>query len=233
MKRLALLLPLLLFTTAPALAENETQIATLTADGTGVVSVAPDIVIVTIGVTTRGGNPVETLEENSASMQAVIDAVIAAGVAERDVATSGFSIGPIYADQRAGEGNEPARIIGYNVRNQVTVRIRNLDASGGILDLVVEAGASQINGIRFDIADPQPLEDEAMAAAIADAVRKAELMAAAADVRIVRILSVSAYSNSQPQFEVQRLATVPIMGGERSITANATVIFEIAPLSAP
>ena len=112
----------------------------------------------------------------------------------------------------------------------MTARIRDFAASGTILNQVVAAGANQINSIRLDISDPQPLQDEAMEAAIADAKRKAELMAAAAGVRLVRVLSVSAYANSGPQFELARAAVaVPILGGEQAITANATVMFKIAP----
>jgi uncharacterized protein YggE len=160
-------------------------------------------------------------------MERVIDAILAAGVEAADVQTSGFSISPIYSTQR-GDG-QPQLITGYNVSNQVTVRIRGIKTSGAILNEVVAAGANQINGIRFDFADPQPLEDAAMEAAIADARRRAELMAAAAGVRLVRVLTVSAFANVQPMFEARLAAAVPVMGGEQAITANATLTFEIAP----
>jgi len=229
MKRIAITALFLAALAVPAAAQPAPETATLTADGTGMVFAEPDVVIVTIGVTTRGDTPAAALEANSADMQAVIDAVLAAGVDEADVATSGFSISPVYSNQR--EDGQPQRITGYTVSNQVTVHIRDFAASGDILNEVVAAGANQINGIRFDIAEPQPLQDEALQEAIADARRKAELMAAAAGVRLVRVLSVSAYANAQPMFEVARAAavSVPIMGGEQAITANATMVFEIAP----
>ena len=230
MKRTAFFALLLAFAAAPAMAQPAPETATLTAEGTGTVFAEPDIVVITIGVTTRGDTPAAALSANNADMQAVIDAVLAAGVEEADVATSGFSINPVYSELR--ENNQSPRIVGYNVSNQVTVRIRDFDSSGDVLNQVVAAGANQINGIRFDIAEPEPLRDEAMEAAIADARRKAELMAAAAGVRIVRVLSVSAYGNVQPQFEMAARVsanTVPIMGGEQAITANATLTFEIAP----
>ncbi len=230
MKRLLFALSFAALAAAPAFAQDAPQIATLTVDGEGVVTAAPDVVIITIGVTTRGAQPAATLAANGAAMRAVIDAVTAAGVAERDVATSGFSINPVYGEQRPGAVTQPP-IVGYEVTNQVTVRIRDLAASGAILDLVVGAGANQINGIRFDIAEPQALEDEAMRLAIADARRKAELMAEAAGVRLVRVLSVSTYGNAQPVYEraAFSVAATPIVGGERAITATANLIFEIAP----
>ncbi len=228
MKRIALIASILVFATTPVWAQNAPEVATLTADGTGVVMAAPDIVVISIGVSTRGDTPSEALRANSADMQHVIDAILQAGVAEADIATSGFSIDPVYGDQRPGDV-QPAPVIGYNVSNQVTVRIRDITASGDILDKVVAAGANQINGIRFDIAEPQPLQDEATQAAIADARRRAELMAEAAGVRLVRILTVSTYANNQPQFDMVRAVAAPIMGGQQSITATATLVFEIAP----
>jgi uncharacterized protein YggE len=229
MKRIALFASLLIFTAAPALAQEAPQVATLTADGTGVVLAEPDIVVISIGVTTRGTTPSEALQTNSSDMQNVINAILDAGVDEADVATSGFSISPIYADQQPEDGDQPPAIVGYNVSNQVTVRIRDIASSGDVLDKVVAAGANQINGIRFDIAEPGPLQDEATQAAIADARRRAELMADAAGVRLVRVLTVSTYANNQPQFDLVRATAVPIMGGQQAITATATLVFEIAP----
>ena len=230
MKKIALIATaLFVLAAAPAMAQTAPEMATLTADGTGIVTAAPDTVVITIGVTTRGDSPSVALDANSADMQAVIDSVLAAGVAESDIATSNFSISPVYANRTPANDNDPLPIVGYSVSNQVTIRV-DIDASGDILNQVVAAGANQINGIRFDIAEPQPLQDEAMAAAIADARRKAELMAAAAGVRLVRVVSVSAYANAQPQYNLARFeAAVPIMGGEQAVTANATLVFEIAP----
>ena len=110
--------------------------------------------------------------------------------------------------------------------------IRDIVQSGAILDKVVTAGANQINSIQFDISDPQKPADEALAAAIADATRKAKLMADAAGVRLVRILDINA-SSGVPMFaraEMRRRPSmVPIMPGERQVTANANISWEIAP----
>lgn len=238
MKRLAILVSALVIAAAPAVAQETPQTATLTAEGVGAAMGTPDTAIINIGVTSRAETPSEALEANSNDMQSVIDTIRAAGVDESDISTSGFSISPVYANTSSsarpieGGDNQQAGIVGYTVTNQVTVRIRDLDSSGGVLDQVVAAGANQINGIRFDFAEPQPMQDEAMANAIADARRKAEIMAEAAGVELIRIISVSAYgSNPQPQFDMMRAAnSVPIVAGEQAITANATVTYEIGPL---
>lgn len=228
MKRIALVIAAMLVGIAPAAAQNAPETPTLTAEGTGVVYARPDIVMITIGVTTRAESPADALEANNGDMQAVIDAVMAAGVEEADIQTSGFSISPVYAD-RNYDSNETAEIIAFTVSNQLTVRIRDIDSSGDLIDQVVDAGANQISSIRFDIDEPEPLQDEATAAAIADARRKAELMAEAADVELVRILSVSAYSSGRPQFELARANSAPVVAGEQAISATATVVYEIAP----
>jgi uncharacterized protein YggE len=215
------------------LAQEAPQTATLTAEGIGTVYTAPDIVIIDIGVTTRDEAPADALAGNDAAMQAVIDAILAAGVAEADVATSGFTINPVYAPQRSGDVGMPP-IVAYEVTNQVTVKIRDLANSGAVLNQVVAAGANQINSIRFDVDEPGPHQDEATRLAIADALRRGELMAEAAGVRIVRVLTVAAYFGGSPQPYMERAfaaaqSAVPIMGGERAIQANATLTFEIAP----
>lgn len=136
-------------------------------------------------------------------MQRVIDAVLAAGIPETDVAAGGFSIAPtVYADQQPARTDAAGPvIIAYEVSNQVTVRIDGIADSGNILNQVVAAGANRINGIRFDIAEPQPLRDEALGQAIAEARRQAELMADAAGVTLVRVLSVTSYANAQPMYD--------------------------------
>jgi uncharacterized protein YggE len=228
-------LPLIaLLSAGPVFAQEPPQTATLTADGVGTVFTVPDIVIIDIGVTTQDAEPADALAGNDAAMQAVINAIIAAGVAEIDIATSGFSISPVYAPQRSGE-IAPPPIVAYEVTNQVTVKIRDLANSGAVLNQVVAAGANRINSIRFEVDEPKAQQDEATQLAIADAMRRAQMMAEAAGVRIVRVLTVSSYLGGGPQPMMMERSfaaanqAVPVMAGERAITANATVTFEIAP----
>jgi uncharacterized protein YggE len=99
---------------------------------------------------------------------------------------------------------------------------------------VVTAGANQISGIAFDVADPQAAADEALRKAIADARRKAELMAAAAGVRIVRVLDISGgggmpmFARAERAFDSAAPQSVPVMPGESRVQANANIVFEIA-----
>jgi uncharacterized protein YggE len=191
--------------------------------------------VVNIGVTSRGRDASAALAANSADLARVIEAIKAAGVAEKDIGTSGLSISPVFQQPQSGQpSDEPAKIVGYEVSNQVRVLIREIAGSGGILDAVVTAGANQVFGIGFDLADSKAAEQQAVREAIADAKAKAELMAQAAGVRLVRILSVSAGANGGAPVPMLARASfdakaVPVMPGERSITASANIVWEIAP----
>jgi uncharacterized protein YggE len=227
-------------TATTASAQNAERIPSLSASGEGVVTAAPDLAIVNIGVVSKGATAREALDANNTDMQSVIDAIRAAGIEDPDIGTSGFSINPVYdipPEPLQGQPREAPSIVGYEVTNQVTVRIRELAESGAVLDQVVSAGANQINSISFDIDDQEKLRDEAIRLAIADARRKAEIMAEAAGVDMLRILSVSINDFAQPVMFDRAVAmaapapAVPILGGEHSITVNATVEWEIGAAS--
>lgn len=223
----------------PALAQVQERIPSLNANGEGWVMVVPDIAIVTIGVTTRAEAARAALDQNSAETARVIAAIRAAGVADKDIGTSGFAVFPVHEerppriDDKGGVERMP-KIVGYQVTNEVRVTVREIGTSGALLDQVVTAGANQISGIQFDVADPQGAADEALRKAIADARRKAELMAAAAGVRIVRILDISGGGGFPMFARAERMSMdaaampVPVMPGETRVQANANIIFEIA-----
>lgn len=230
-------LALLVAMQAPAMAQEAPRIAELSVSGDGVVLAKPDIATVSIGVVSEGPTARAALDANSSDMTKVVDSVRAAGIQERDIGTTGFNIDPVYSHQpiRPDGTQENPQIVGYRVTNLVSVRIRDIDNSGAVLDAVVSAGANRVTGIEFGIAEPGRLEDEAMKNAISDARRKAQIIADAAGVRLVRILSVSTNANfGVPRFEARVAASdakaVPILQGERSLSANASLVFEIEPL---
>ncbi|HZP20137.1 MAG TPA: SIMPL domain-containing protein [Bauldia sp.] len=233
MRRIAPALGLLALLALPALADDTAKIATLTASGEGSVMVVPDVVVVTMGVTTRGKSAAEALSQNSTAMDALVKALRDAGLDEKDIGTTGFNVNPLYPPTRDDGTTEP-RIVGYAVDNQVRVTIRDIAKAGGLLDKVVAAGANQVNGISFDVSDRVKPGDEALRKAVADARRKAEIMAAAAGVKLVRVLSVSGGDGGnypQPVFARADFAAkaVPVMPGQQTISTNASVVWEIAP----
>ncbi len=224
----------LLAAPAVARADNGPPVPQLQANGTGEVMVVPDIAIVSIGVTSEAAEASAALAANSADLAKAIEAIKAAGIDEKDIATSGFSIDPVYEqpDQRASD--RPPAIVGYRVVNQVRVTVRDVAKSGALLDAVVKAGANRVGGIAFDLSDRETAANDAIRAAIADARAKAALMADAAGLRLVRILSLNADENGRRgpimAFDMAaKAAPAPVMPGQAAVTASAQIVWEVAP----
>ena len=218
---------------APAFAQSAPQPPTLTVFADGSATAAPDIAIVTLGVISESPTAKDALAANATDMTAVIAAITEAGIATKDIATSGLSVSPVYSDpSKSSDGR--SQVTGYRVQNQVTVKIRDLAKSGPLLDKVVSAGANRVTGIDFDIDKAGALRDAATKAAIAEARRRAELMAEAAGVKLGAIQSIqTSDGGGVPIFRAQMAMkandSTPVMGGEQQISANATIVYLISP----
>ena len=218
----------------PALAEPAGP-PVLTATGEGSASAAPDIAVVSLGVVSEAPTAQDALAANAKDMNAVVHTITGAGIEKKDVATSGLFVEPVYSDSSKDPQGQ-SKITGYRVSNQVTVRIRDIGKSGPLLDKVITAGANRVNGVSFEIARSEALRDAAIKAAIAEARRRAELMAEAAGVKLGPIQSINANEGGgQPVFRAMAMKDAmpvspsPVMGGTQEISANATIVFAIAP----
>lgn len=215
----------------PALADP--PVPQLTATGEATEYAVPDMATVTLGVVSEAATARAALDANNADIAKVIEAIKAAKVEEKDIATTGFSVSPVWSNpQPKTDGTvDPQRITGYQVSNQLRVVIRDLANAGAVLDATVSAGANQAASIDFDLKDRSAVENKALEAAIADARRKANLMAGAARLEIVRILSVTANPSGPMPYAAPMAMradkAVPVMAGERSISASATIVFEV------
>jgi hypothetical protein len=216
----------------------------------------PDLAIFSAGVVTQASTAAQAMADNSRRMDATIAALRRAGIAERDIQTSAISLQPRYtnpeleAQLRARATREPyippaepqtPRIIGYEARNNVQVRVRRLGEMGRIIDTLISAGANEVNGPSFTLDEPRAALDEARTAAIATARERAELYARAAGMRVVRIVSITEGGGYYP---VQEAIVVtgssrgmmapppppptPVAPGELSLGINVSVQFELA-----
>ena len=181
------------FSTAPAVEAQSTDATTpaagtITVIGEGKVTVEPDIARVTIGVETVKNSVEEASAENKVAVEAVLAALADAGIADKDIQTSGFNI---YADRYGPEGPLADTEVRYRVSNNVTVVIRNLDNVGEILDAAVAAGANNIYGVEFSLEDPSQAEPDARSIAVADAEAKAEELAGLMGVSKGHVISIS------------------------------------------
>lgn len=203
----------------------------VTVAGEGSVNVVPDLAYATAGVHSEAKTPREATEANAKLMNAVVAAARQAGIEERDIRTSRFSISPVYAPRREGA----PQLTGYRVTNQVRVTVRDHARIGDVLDQMVAAGANQVSGVEFTVADPSKLLDEARAAAFADAKRKAELYAKAAGAQIGRAVAVTEDGAQPPRpvFRAERAAlaapaaATPVSAGEETLRVQVTVSFEL------
>lgn len=221
-----------------ASAQSTTQVTTtagtLILNGLGEVSAAPDQVTITMGVVTQGDTAAEALAENTERLSAVFDVLDSAGIDGRDRQTSGLSINPIWERER-GNNPPPPKIVGYTVSNNVSVRVRDLGNLGAVLDAVVRDGANNFQGLSFGVENAQPLQDEARKAAVADALRKAELYAEAMGVELGPIRSIGESGSAPPMMMraeaamafAADAAPVPIAGGEVTFRANVSITWEL------
>lgn len=164
----------------------------------------PDLALFNAGVVTQARTATEALVDNNRRMDRVIAALKRAGIPDRDVQTSAISLSPRYsnpeleAQLRARQTREPyvpptepARIIGYEARNSVQVRVRKLDDMGKIIDTLIAEGSNQVDGPSFTLDEPRAAQDEARREAVAVGRQRAELYAQATGMRVIRLLSIS------------------------------------------
>lgn len=231
----AVLLSFTLFLAPAALAQTSpVQPATISLTGSGQVSAAPDMAMVTSGVISQADSARDALTANTRSMSSLIAAIKSAGIEARDIQTAGFSVSPRYAQQKVRENQwESPKIVGYQVNNGVSVRVRDLSKLGRLLDAMVSEGANNINGISFLVSDADTRRDEARTAAVADVRRKAELYAEAAGVGLGKILSITENSHGRPPQPMMMEArkamdvSVPIETGEETIGVEVNITWEI------
>lgn len=197
----------------------------VTVTGEGLVAVVPDTAVIRLGVGTEGKTAREASEANARKMSAVLGAIKDGGIAPRDVQTSRLSLQPQY------EANKPGapHLTGFQVTNQVTVRIHNIDALPAVLDRAITAGANEMSGIEFVVSNQSKLLDQARDDAIADARRKAELYARAAGGHVGHVISISEEGTPPPPRPIaaMRAGAVPVVPGEQTLRAIVTVAYEL------
>jgi uncharacterized protein len=206
-------------------------VAQIVVTGEGRVEARPDMATVSLGVTTEAETAVDAMQQNSTRMAEVLAQLREAGIEERDLQTSGLSLGPRWD---YGSGTREPRLVGFTATNTLSVRVRDLEALGGILDRSVRDGANTFNGLTFGLIEPQPVMDEARRRAVADARRKAELYAEAAGVTLGPILMLTESGGMAPPQPIMRMAAaemsdaaVPVAQGEVNLTASVSITWRL------
>ncbi len=190
----------------------------------------PDMATVSTGVQTRAMTAQEAMRLNAQQMDMLIAAILKSGVARKDVQTSGINLNPQY-DYSNREGQTQPRFIGYEASNQVTVAIRKIDDVGAVIDRMVGAGATNVNGPSFGIADDTPLLRQAREKAIRTAGERAQFYAQQTGYRSARLLSISETGNFAPPMPMPMMvrsmaaeAKTPVEPGE--VATGVTLSFQ-------
>ena len=229
-KLLALTLVLLLALPSLACAESfaAANDATLTVTGSASVTLTADYVRVSVGVSTTAATVEEASTLNNTSIHAVIAALKEAGVAEEDIATSNYSV---HAEYDYASGSQ--QLAGYNVTNQLSVIIRDMEHIGATLDKATAAGANNIYNIEFLSTQADAAQDEAIGYAVQDAMRRARLLADAAGLSLGGVKSISdstaSYGIVTRTYASKLDAAVgnSILPDDTSVSASVTIVFEL------
>ena len=192
----------------------------------------PDVATVSTGVVTQAADANAARRANAAQMDMVMSAIRAAGIAERDVQTSGINLNPQY---RYAE-NQPPTITGYQASNTVNVKVRDLSKLGRVLDAFVAQGANQINGPSFEVDQPESAYDEARTAALKKAQARAQVYADTLGLRVRRIVSISEGGASMPRpmpmmramaADAMMAKETAVSPGETALSVSLDVVFEL------
>ncbi len=200
--------------------------------GQGRATAKPDTALATIGVEVVGKSLEEASDRNNARMGALVKALKASGIADKDIQTVGYSVSP---ERKYNRDTGPGEITSFRIVNQLRVKLRDLQKVGATLDRAIKEGANTLQGLAFEADDPTPIRARASAAAIAAARSKAEEMAKAAGVKLGEVLQISeVIGEPRPLAMIDRAMAasaptraVPVEQGELEFTAQLQVIYAI------
>ncbi|MGL6160359.1 SIMPL domain-containing protein [Microbulbifer sp.] len=192
---------------------------------------APDVADISAGVVTEDKDSNKALRQNAEQMDKLMAAIKQAGIADKDVQTSGISLSPRYQYHQ----NRKPEITGYRASNTVNIKVRDIDRLGKVLDAMAAEGANQINGPSFEIGEPEAVYDEARRKALKQAQARAETYADALGMKVRRILSISENGSAGPPRPMMRMematakadTATPVAPGETTLSVNLDLMFEL------
>lgn len=218
---------------------------TITVSGKGEAVAIPDIATISLTITENAKTVADAQDLATNKLNAVIKAVHAEGVAEKDVKTTSYNINPHY-EYNDGVCNgircTPGKsvITGYDVSQSLDIKVRDLSKAGKLLDVVGGLGVQNVSGLSFAIDDMDVIKEKARADAIADAKAKGAKLASQLGVRIVKIVSFNDLTDSPYGFygmggdsmsaKVESAVARPVPqvpAGEQKVISQVSITYEI------
>lgn len=220
---------------------NNNNYTRITVVGDSQAKVAPDTAVITFAVVTQGKQAVDAQQQNARKSEAVKQAIEAiTSDAKAEIKTSDYNLSP---EQDYYSGRIP-KILGYVVRNTVTVSIDKLDRVGAIIDAATAAGANSVQGIQFVIGEDSPTHGAALALATQQAMAKAESVAASLGGKVIRVVQSveggvppqmvdaeytgTANANANVALDRKPMVATPVQSGTLNIRSQVVLIVEIA-----
>lgn len=205
---------------------------TIAVTGSGTAYGAPDIATAQIGVQTRDADAVKAVSANTAKMTAIIAALKAQGISDKDIQTTNFSVS---AQQDVDANGQPKGTMTFIVENTVNITVRDLTKVGEVLSASVDAGANTIYGVTYSVADQAALEGQARDMAMADAKARAAQLAKDAGTTLDGPITISETMNNGPEPFFARAsapaaggsAPVPVQSGQISVQIQVNVTYQM------
>src|SRR5688500_10507871 len=228
----ALALALVSFCAAAADVASDPRGTLLQVSAQGEVHRVPDVAQVGVGVVTEAPEAKAALAANAAQMERVIAAVRKAGIADKDIQTTGVSLQPQYQYVE----NQPPKLSGYHAQNRVSVKVRAVAKVGEVLDAFVSQGANPIDGPTFTLDEPEAALDEARRIALDNARKRADMYAKALGMKVARVVSIdesgAGFEPPRPMMMAKAemamdAANTPVMPGEQAHAITLNVVFEL------
>jgi hypothetical protein len=219
---------LLVFTTTTAAAQVAPEPPTVVVSGEGIVIAVPDQAWVRVGAESRSKNSKEAQSRNAEAMTAVQQKMTALGIPKDAVRTIAIDL---QLEYDYANGRQTPR--GYVARNTIEVRVDDFSKVGEVLDAAVGSGATNLHGLRFDVKRRETLEREAMQLAVANALGRAEALAAGAKRTIDRVLRIEESFSGRGEVPVMAMrmkaedAGTPVAAGELEIRAQVRLTASI------
>ncbi|MBR4502275.1 MAG: SIMPL domain-containing protein [Clostridia bacterium] len=230
MKKLIALLLAIMLAIASSAAFADTKI---TVKGTGEVRVSADTAVISLGVNARDKDVLTAQQKVNESIAAIRQALIDHGVKEENINTEFINIYAIY-----DYNNDQEQLAAYNASSTLAIRVTDMESVGTLIDICFAAGANTLNGISFSASDTEEANTEALKKAVADAIKKAEIMAESAGLKITGIEVISeggvvSYENSVGNVyakgfemsESEEDAGTVVQAAKLIITASVSITF--------
>jgi uncharacterized protein YggE len=233
----ALLVMLVIFPSVGSAQQTErrSRLPSVTANGEAVITVEPDQAQIDIGVVTQARNAPEAAKENSEKLARVMSEVKKLLGKGDEVKTASYSLSPNY---RYPQGGKP-EIVGYTATNVLQIKTGALDNVGKLIDAAMQSGANTIHRLLFTLKDEHSAQLQVLRLASTKAQAKAEAMANALGLKVVKVLSATEGERGvqpivmpQPrvtQMDVAAAAPTPVEAGTIEVRSSVTLTAEVGP----